>query len=426
MRTAFSVGRVLSCCLLACGALTAQGAEKKAGTGEAPRWDAVPPLDVAKAVPAAVTALLALQEGNDKDQWPYEGVYHDADGIPFGYRVGGTAIACSALIDTPGYASDAARTGAVARGVDFVLHNLEAPQMQKGFSGRYDVRGWGHIYALELFLELLDRHLAPAGTAAALAMKIPWLVDCLVDAAIPEAGGWNYSLPLGYHNNRNRASTFMTSPALQVLFHAAARGHAVPDRVLDEALAALERGRTGPGGYAYGVPGGKGLNDVGEDKLGMMDSTPGSSARRTAVESTLLLAGHGDQKRLAAAVDAFFTHWDALEVRRKRLGTHIKPYGIAPYYFLYGHRYCAQAIELLDDETLKVKERARLLQYLARTREEDGSWDDRQFPRSAGYGTAFALMCMLAPQAQRPVARPVGETKDGGKKNKRDGDSKGG
>ena len=60
-----------------------------------------------------------------------------------------------------------------------------------------------------------------------------------------------------------------------------------------------------------------------------------------------LVAGRGDTQRLQDAVESFFEHWDALEVRRKQDGTHVRPYGVAPYYFIYGHYYVAQAIELL-------------------------------------------------------------------------------
>lgn len=360
------------------------------------------PLDVALATKGGIAAILDLQEGDDRDQWPYEGVYREDRGqLPVGYRVGGTSITCLGLISAPGYTSDPARQASVARGVAFVLKTLDAPRMQVSFEGTYDVRGWGHIYALELFLHLQEHHLVPEAQEDAVEAKTKWLVQALVESAIPVAGGWNYSRPKGYLSQDNRASTFMTAPALQALFHAKARGHVVPDAVVTQALDALERARAKPGGYAYGAPA-KSQNNVEEDQLTMMDKTPSSAARATACETVLMLAGRGDPARLSAAIDRFFAHWDDLAVRKSQQGTHIKPYGIAPYYFMYGHLYVAQAIEQLPDAARRDELRGKLRQVLARSREEDGSWNDRQFGRSGGYGTALALMVLHMDRVPKP------------------------
>ncbi len=363
-----------------------------------------PALDVAAATAQAVAALLALAEGEDHDQWPYEGVYREDRGqLPVGYKVGGTAIACLGMLAAPGYARDEARQAAVARGLQFVLQTLDAPRMQVAFEGTYDVRGWGHIYALELLLHLQDHRLVPAPLVAAVEARTRWLVRALVDSAIPEAGGWNYSRPQGYLSPKNKASTFMTPPALQALFHAQARGHEVPAAVVAQALDALERARSKPGGYAYGAPA-KSQNDIDEAALTMMDKTPSSAARAAACEAVLQLAGRGDPARLHESIERFFRHWDDLAVRKSQTGTHVQPYGIAPYYFLYGHLYVAQAIELVADAELRAAQRARMRAVLAKSREDDGSWNDRQFGRSAGYGTALALLVLHMEHLPKPVA----------------------
>jgi len=401
---------VLCCCL----ALPAQGGSPKASPDagrtarSAPkRFSELPVpeparLDINSATKSAIAAMLALQEGEGGDQWPYEGVYREDEGqLPVGYRVGGTAIACLGLVAAPGFRDDVARVAAVGRGLDFVLKTLDAPRMQIAFQGTYDVRGWGHIYALEMLLQLQDAQVIPEDRYDVVAAKIEWLVKALVESAIPQSGGWNYSRPRGYLSSANTASTFMTAPALQALFHAKARRHAVPDEVIRQALDALDRARAKPGGYAYGAPA-KSQNEVEEEDLPFMNLTPSSAARATACETTLLLAGRGDLARLEAAIERFFTNWDALAVRKSQLGTHIKPYGIAPYYFLFGHLYAAQAIEQLPDAQKREELRARLRQVLARSREEDGSWNDRQFGRSGGYGTAFALMTLHMPHLPKP------------------------
>ncbi|MGE3171956.1 MAG: prenyltransferase/squalene oxidase repeat-containing protein [Planctomycetota bacterium] len=365
------------------------------------------PVDPAAATAQGLQVLLQLAEGEDAEQWPYEGVYREDGGkLPVGYRVGGTSIACLAMIAAPGLSDDAARQQALHKGVAFVLRTLDHPRMTIDFQGGYDVRGWGHIYALTLFLHLQGHGLVPKDLHDAVRDKTAWLVQALCESAIPESGGWNYSRRPGYRSPRSQASTFMTAPALQALFQAKARGHEVADAVLDQALDALERARSAPGGYAYGAPR-TSQNDVEADDLGMMDRVGGSAARATAVETTLLLAGRGDRERHRRAVHRFFEFWDDLAVRKSQRGTHIEPYGIAPYYFLFGHVYAAQAIELLADEGERDALRAKMRAYLARSRDADGSWNDRHFDRSAAYGTAMAILALQMPNLPAPVARPA-------------------
>jgi hypothetical protein len=75
---------------------------------------------------------------------------------------------------------------------------------------------------------------------------------------------------------------------------------------------------------------------------------------------------------------------------------------IAPYYFYYAHYYAAQAIELLP-ATERPEYRRRVQELIFRTREDDGSWNDRVFPRSAAYGTAMATMSLLMPETEKPA-----------------------
>lgn len=362
----------------------------------------VPPLNVAEASKKAVKGVLAIQE--DGSQWPYEGVYREDRGLlPVGYRVGGTAITVMGLVAAPGYRKDTLRVAAVERGIKFVLETLDHDRMQESFIDGYDVRGWGHIYALTCFLHLRDARLVPKNMSEEVAAKTQWLVKTLCDSAIPTSGGWNYSRRAGYKSPKSRASTFMTAPALQALFHAKARGFAVPDNVVEEALTALNRARTKIGGYAYGS-GDKNLNDVPDAELRFMDLAGSSAARAAVCETTLLLAGRGDKERHLTALKLFFKHWDDLAVRKSQRGTHIKPYGIAPYYFMFGHLYCAQAIEQIEDSAQRDKFREQMRQILARSVDETGTWNDRQFGRSAGYGTGMALMTAHMPHLPRPHA----------------------
>ena len=101
-------------------------------------------------------------------------------------------------------------------------------------------------------------------------------------------------------------------------------------------------------------------------------------------------------------LEKLFEHWDDLEARRKKTGTHEGPYRIAPYYFYYAHAYTAQAIELLPEKT-RDELRQRMFDTLLRTRDDDGTWDDRIFPRTRNYGTSMAVLALLTDKAPRPV-----------------------
>ena len=362
--------------------------------------DATPDaFDMATETERGVAILLELQEGEGNREWPYEGVYRTNEGdrrrvIPIGYRVGGTAIVATALLEAPGWDADEARREAVARGLDFVLESRDHALMRPSLDDRYDVRGWGHIYALSFLLRLRDLERVPESRGDAVDAMVTWLVTALEETALPEIGGWNYA-------SRRQPSPFMTAPGLQALFHAAARGETVDPQVIEAGLDALERGRAAAGSIAYAVPAESRATTLEED-LRFMDLLPGAIGRMVCVESTLDLAGRGDQARLQAAIDAFFEHQGELEKRRKQTGTHVRPYGVAPYYFVFGHYYAAQAIERLEDAEARDVARTRLREILAGIREENGGWNDRVFPRSRAYGTAMTLLALRMQELPEP------------------------
>jgi len=356
-----------------------------AGTKE----DPAPEEQVGGAVERAVAALLEMQEGEGGAEWPYEGVYRvrpyeeDFEGrrqIPIGYRVGGTAIVATALALAPGLEEDAARLEAIERAARFVIDSVDHALMDPDYQGGYDVRGWGYVYALEFLLllereELLPRALAKGGRRA-----IGHFVDALEEIEIPESGGWNYARAKSL-DEPSATSPFMTGPAVQTLLVAKRQGHSVPAKLLERSLAALERGRLETGEVVY---------RTSLDASHRGGQLPGSVGRMLVTENTLYLADRGSVDRVRGALDAFFVHWDWLDVRRAQDGTHVAPYGVAPYYFYYAHFQAAQAVQLLPPQAREPYEE-RLRELLFRVRTEDGTWNDRVFSRTANYGTAMAL-----------------------------------
>lgn len=368
---------------------------------EATRGAGAPGTLKADEVAAQSVAILlkmqeSIEEGGPKSEWPYEGVYRVSRKIPIGYRVGGTSIAAICLLRCPGYAQDEARREAVRKAAEFVCAQTAHPLMSaEKYDGGYDVRGWGYAYALAFLLELKAREGVPAEQkelAEKVESTIAWCIAALDTTEIPEAGGWNYARPPG-RETVAPASPFMTGPALQALFAARKQGYAVSDEVVARALAALERQRTETGSFTY-------AGDAKSQRA--PEPVPGAVGRMLVGECTLYLADRSDLARVRAALDAFLAHWDRLEERRARDGTHAPPFNVAPYYFFYAHYYAAQAIELLPRAD-RAEYRRRLAGLLARTRSEDGSWNDRVFPRSANYGTAMSTMALLMPSTPEPA-----------------------
>jgi hypothetical protein len=355
-----------------------------------------------EAIDAAITQGVAhllsiqstLEEGKPNAEWPYEGVYRVRGGIPEGYRVGGTAICALALIEAPGFADDAPRKDAVNRALDFVCAATTVPLLSPDtYDGGYDVRQWAYIYAIEFLARMKSAHGFPADRAKACEDAITWYLSALQSTEIPEAGGWNYARR-GPREQPSAPSSFMTGTALQALFEAKKAGYEVDPAIVDRAVAFLERTRFASGAVAYSGEAGERQTTGG--------ATPGAVGRMLVVESTLVLAGKGSTRDVRGALDAFIAHWDWLRVRKQQTGTHVAPFGVAPYYFMFAHRYAAQAVELLP-QAERPEYRRCITNLLFSVREENGSWNDRVFPRSSGYGTAMAMLALMDPASPPPA-----------------------
>jgi hypothetical protein len=334
-------------------------------------------------------------------EWPYEGVHRTQVSnailvIPGGYRVGGTAICCLAILEAPGFDKDPERVKAVQKGLTFVMDFMEGnPDMDASFSDGYDVRGWGHTYALSLALRALNQKgLLSETEERRLKRTTTWLVDTLQKSEIENRGGWNYSRR-AQGKEPASASTFMTAPTVLALLQAKAQGYKVQKDVLDRAVATLEAARVEDlGTYQYGSGPGKGRARKS------WEHPAGSSGRTAVCELALHAAGKGDVTRLRAGVMQFFAYWDELKARHQGTQTHDeKHFMIAPYYFYFAHTYAALAIEQLPSEERPYL-RQLMREYVWRTREEAGTWNDRIFAPSSCFGSAMSILAVCAPRIQ--------------------------
>ena len=300
--------------------------------------------------------------------------------------MGGTAIVAGALLHAAPDDEKARR--AVDRALEDVLGRLDDPLLAASTEDAYDVRVWGHATVLEFLCQLREAKRA-GGRLKDVDAAIPRLVRALETEEL-EHGGWNYA-------GRARAASFVTAPVAQALLFARAQKFEVSREVLDRARKVLESERADNGAFLY-----SGVFKEGEARRSS-DQLEGSCARSSACEATLRLLGGGSTEAVRGALEAFHAHWGELEKRRKKTGTHEGPYKIAPYYVYYGHRYAAQAIQMLP-EADRAKERERLLQVILKTRDADGTWNDRVFDRSRAYGTAMIVLALLGDRAPLPPA----------------------
>ncbi len=324
----------------------------------------------------AVVRLLALQE--KEGAWTYEGVFRVKGEIPLAYRVGGTSLVAAALLEAA--PDDEAARKAVGRALDEVLRHLGDPLMEPSTEDAYDVRIWAQAAALEVLARV------PRRTREADAW-IQRLVRTIAIEEIP-GGGWNYA-------RRDAPASFVTVPVVQALLFARGQGFDVPRGLFDRARKTLEAARAEDGAFLYS----------GRFREGQARKTPdelaGSAARAAGAEATLRLLGGSSEEHLRGALRAFRDHWADLEKRYRKPGAHEGPHQIAPYYFFYGHRYAAQAVQMLP-EPARAEERERLRELLLRTKDPDGTWNDRVFDRSKSYGTAMALVVLLGDRAAPP------------------------
>jgi hypothetical protein len=167
----------------------------------------------------------------------------------------------------------------------------------------------------------------------------------------------------------------------------------VDDAVVARGLDALRRCRTADGNFAYSA-----LKQTREPAR----SIPGAIGRMVCAESLLFRAGQSDVAGVRRALDAFLEHWVQLEVRRKKSGTHVGPYAVAPYYFFFGFYHASDAVEILP-QAERGEYRRKLEQLLFSVRDADGTWDDRVFPRTRNFGTAMTLMALQRPMFGEPA-----------------------
>jgi hypothetical protein len=333
-------------------------------------------------------------------------IYAPVPGAHHGFRGAVTSLCVSAIIESGRAADDPEIAAALVRGEDFLL--AELPKVRRSAADAlYNV--WTHAYGIRCLIKMRQRALK-AGDKERAAECIRQLKIQIDLATRYESvnGGWGYyDFAVGSKRPASSPTSFTTATML-VAFHEVENsepptGIDIDDKIIEHAIAALNRQRLNTNSYTYG------------EYLKMrpfydINRPGGSLGRSQACNYALWL--WGDE----TITDEVFVEWlmrlrdrnGWLDIGRKRPVPHESWFGVAGYFFYYGHFYAGHCVEALPDD--KAAPYANdLAHIILALQEKDGSWWDFPFyDYHQPYGTAYAIMTLqrcLPTKSTTPAAK---------------------
>lgn len=367
-----------------------------AETGPRPRPVEPPaPAAVERSLQRGVAFLVARQNKDGSWGSPRStkglNIYAPVPGSHDAFRAAVTALCLMALIEV-GDASPAVQQ-AIARGEAWLIEKL--PRVRRAEpEALYNV--WTHAYGIRALVRLARLRPDDAHRRQRLLALIRDQVGFLERYESVD-GGWGY-YDFGAHTQKpnSHPTSFTTATALVALHEAKALGVHVPDRLVERAVATLQRQRNPDFTYLY------------SERLRWWPradiNRPGGSLGRSQAANLALRLWGDDAVTdtvLQTWLDRLFARNDWLGMGRKRPVPHESWFQVAAYFFYYGHYYAALCIEQLKPPD-RPHFQHQLAVLLLRLQEKDGSWWDFPFyDYHQPYGTAYALMSLLRCQGHR-------------------------
>jgi hypothetical protein len=295
-----------------------------------------------------------------------------------------TALCISALIETGGDGEEVAKS--LDRGETWLFENL--PSVRRSTPDAF-YNSWTHAYAIAALVKMLGRHPDDAVRQQRIRTLIEHQIGMLERYEVID-GGWAY-YDLNAHTQKPSGSTmsFVTAAVLVALYEAKQAGVEAPERLIDRATASIRRQRKPDFSYLYGEY----LKNWPMTPL----NRPGGSLGRSQA-CNLAMRLWGDKETTDAVfvtwLDRLFARNLWLDIGRKRPVPHESWFGVAGYFFYFGHYYAARCIEVLP-ENERGPFQDQLACVLMPLQEKDGSWwDFPLYDYHQQYGTAFALMSL--------------------------------
>lgn len=354
------------------------------------------PAETEKSIQRGVGFLLASQskDGSWGSARRTKGlnIYAPVPSAHQAFRAAVTALCVSALIETGDPRPEVAQ--ALARAESWLETNL--PRVRRADqSALYNC--WTHAYGIQALVRLAARE--PAGSERR--KRLLGLVQeqvGLLQRYESVNGGWGY-YDFGAHTQRpdTHPTSFTTATCLVALHEARGVGAAVPDRLIERAMATMRRQRNPDFTYHYS-------ENFFWRPLAAINRPAGSLGRSQAANYACRLWGDEavTDDVLRTWLDRLFARNDWLDMGRKRPVPHEAWFAIAGYFYYYGHYYAALCIEELSPAE-RPRFRAYMAHTLLRLQEKDGSWWDFPFyDYHQPYGTAFALMSLARSRPSQP------------------------
>ncbi len=285
--------------------------------------------------------------------------------------------------------ADCGTTPEAAKALDLAVDWLvKAPRPKRVSEWDCD-HVWGDVYGLQAVAHLLHhpRFAADPRRAQLAAVGAALLLD--LAAWQSPLGGWGYYEGEILSKPNTWSTQFTTAAGVIAMEDAKLAGLPVDAANFDKAVRAVAHCRLPNGAYTYNI-------DAVSSPAGLefINQTKGSLGRIQVGNVALLRADQLDPRAIREGLDRFFAEHQFLEVARKKPIPHESWYAVAAYFFLFGHYYAAEAIELLPADQRPKYARA-LEAKLLEIQEADGAfWDFHISTYTRAYGTAFAVMSL--------------------------------
>jgi S-adenosylmethionine/arginine decarboxylase-like enzyme len=340
---------------------------------------------VADAVTKGVAFLRSAQEEDGSFGAPRNVMFNESFATVHTYEAwtyATTGLCAMALADCGKSAED---TVCLDRAVDGLLKR----PLPKRVSEWDTDNVWAYVYGVQALAYLLPmERFAKDPRRPAMVARATDLIAQLERWQTP-FGGWAY-----YDTDATTippvwTTSFTTAAAVIGLLDAEKAGLPVNQRMLNKALACVDHARLPTGAYTYNIS-----TISSPANLEFIDQVKGSLGRIQVGNVALMRGGLLDAKTVKAGLEQFFENHRFLAVARKKPIPHESWYAVAAYFFLFGHYYASEAIDLLP-----VDQRApfakQLQQKLLEIQEDDGAfWDFHISEYTRAYGTAFAILAL--------------------------------
>ncbi len=313
-------------------------------------------------------------------------IYAPVPGAHDAFRAAVTALCISALCDSGLADEPGAAQESLEKATLWFLDEL--PKVRRATPvAMYNV--WTHSYGIKALVDLYGREESD-GKKAELAGLIQGQIKRLERFSSIDGGWGYYDMRAQTARPSSSSISFTTATCLVALKEAeSVEGVIVPEKMVDRAIAALNRQQKPDHSYLYGeYLKARPLYNV---------NRPAASLGRTQA-CNFALRVWGDE----SITDEITEEWlirlrdrnGWLDIGRKRPVPHEAWFQVAGYFFYYGHYYAALNIDLLPEKDQPEYQKL-VADILLPLQEKGGSWWDFPFyTYHQPYGTAYAVMSL--------------------------------